>query len=40
MYRRMGVVLVHDALNADMDALRTKGFEVASKVKVEAPSIP
>jgi phosphoribosylglycinamide formyltransferase 2 len=40
MYRRMGVVLVNDALNADMDALRKKGFEVASKVKVEAPSIP
>jgi phosphoribosylglycinamide formyltransferase 2 len=34
MYRRMGVVLVNDALNADMDALRKKALEVASKVRV------
>jgi phosphoribosylglycinamide formyltransferase 2 len=34
MYRRMGVVLVNDALNADMDALRKKALEVASKVTV------
>lgn len=35
MYRRMGVVLVNDALNANMDALRKKAVEVASKVKIE-----
>jgi len=35
MYRRMGVVLVNDALNADMDSLRKKALEVASKVRVE-----
>jgi len=34
MYRRMGVVLVNDALNADMDLLRKKALEVASKVRV------
>jgi len=34
MYRRMGVVLVNDALNADMDLLRKKAVEVAGKVKV------
>jgi phosphoribosylglycinamide formyltransferase 2 len=36
-YRRMGVVLVNDALNVDMDLLRKKAVEVASKVRVEAP---
>jgi len=34
VYRRMGVVLVNDALNADMDLLRKKAVEVAGKVKV------
>jgi phosphoribosylglycinamide formyltransferase 2 len=34
MYRRMGVVLVNDALNADMELLRKKALEVASKVSV------
>jgi phosphoribosylglycinamide formyltransferase 2 len=33
-YRRMGVVLVNDVLNADMDLLRKKALEVASKVRV------
>jgi phosphoribosylglycinamide formyltransferase 2 len=35
MYRRMGVALVHETLNADMDALRKKAEEVAGKVKIE-----
>ncbi|MEZ4977938.1 MAG: formate-dependent phosphoribosylglycinamide formyltransferase [Chitinophagales bacterium] len=34
-YRRMGVSLVYDDLNSDMDALRKKAFMLASKVKVE-----
>jgi len=33
-YRRMGVALVHDDLNADMDALRRKAKETADKISI------
>src|SRR5690606_17358350 len=35
MYRRMGVTLAYDKVDADMDALRKKAAEAASKVRVE-----
>ena len=34
-YRRMGVALVHDDLNADMIALRKKAKETADKISIE-----
>ncbi|MCB0510398.1 MAG: ATP-grasp domain-containing protein [Bacteroidetes bacterium] len=34
-YRRMGVSLMYDELDSDMDALRQRAFALASKVKVE-----
>jgi phosphoribosylglycinamide formyltransferase 2 len=33
-YRRMGVALVHDDLNADMNHLRTKAKEAADKISI------
>jgi phosphoribosylglycinamide formyltransferase 2 len=33
-YRRMGVALVHDDLNADMDYLRKKAKETADKISI------
>jgi len=33
-YRRMGVALVHDDLNADMEALRKKAKEAADKISI------
>jgi phosphoribosylglycinamide formyltransferase 2 len=34
-YRRMGVALVHDDLNADMHQLRTKAKETADKISIQ-----
>jgi len=34
-YRRMGVALVHDDLNADMDHLRKKAKETADKISIQ-----
>jgi phosphoribosylglycinamide formyltransferase 2 len=34
VHRRMGVVLVHDSLDADVDSLRKKAKEITDKVKV------
>ena len=34
-YRRMGVALVHDDLNADMNALRKKAKEAADKISIK-----
>jgi len=34
-YRRMGVALVHDDLNADMDQLRKKAKETADKISIK-----
>lgn len=34
-YRRMGVALVHDDLNADMHHLRTKAKETADKISIQ-----
>jgi len=34
-YRRMGVALVHDDLNADMDHLRQKAKETADKISIQ-----
>ena len=34
-YRRMGVALVHDDLNADMDHLRKKAKETADKISIK-----
>jgi len=34
-YRRMGVALVHDDLNADMHALRKKAKETADKISIQ-----
>ena len=34
-YRRMGVALVHDDLNADVNALRRKAKETADKISIQ-----
>jgi phosphoribosylglycinamide formyltransferase 2 len=34
-YRRMGVALVHDDLNADIDFLRKKAKETADKISIK-----
>jgi phosphoribosylglycinamide formyltransferase 2 len=34
MYRRMGVAVVYDDLNSDMDALRKKAYEIAQSVRI------
>jgi phosphoribosylglycinamide formyltransferase 2 len=34
-YRRMGVVLVNESIDTDMDSLRKKAIEVAGKVRVD-----
>ena len=34
-YRRMGVALVHDDLNADMNAVRKKAKEMADKISIQ-----
>jgi phosphoribosylglycinamide formyltransferase 2 len=34
-YRRMGVALVHDDLNADVNALRKKAKETADKISIQ-----
>ena len=34
-YRRMGVALVHDDLNADMNAIRKKAKETADKISIQ-----
>jgi phosphoribosylglycinamide formyltransferase 2 len=34
-YRRMGVALVHDDLNADMNAVRKKAKETADKISIQ-----